>query len=159
MNSEEIAAAKDKRFSIGHLTLAQLVMAGAGLAFTTFLIVDFLLDSEVFFAQVPPIVESTETTVFVLCLFFLPVLALFPKTIRWSARGFFLASFIFGLGVWFWLLAGYEVWENSAAALRGYSNIVTFLLFGVALVYLSKSAGRYLAKKAAMLSSLSSNED
>jgi hypothetical protein len=134
----------------------RLVMAVVGLAFTVFVIIDFLLDSEAFLAQVPPIIEITETVALAFCMFVLPPLALFPKTIGLSARGFLLASFIFGLGVWFYgLLAAYEVWERGAAALKGYGDIAVLLLFGLSLAYLSRSAGRYLSKKADILSSVS----
>lgn len=117
--------------------------------------------------KVLPFLISATNIGTVFCIVFLLPLSLFRATRIVSVWGFFIASYLFGLGVWMYgFLVTYDLWGGRgvfiglvlgvvgivplgiiAAALKGLWFIAGDLVYGIALTYGARAFALYLAVK------------
>ncbi len=114
-----------------------------------------------------PILANISNYCLLLCAFVLLPLSLFKSTRTFSCWFFFMSSYVFGLCVWmFGLIVTYQLWGGGglilglifggvgvvplgilASAIKGLWIVCSELIFGVLLVYGTRTFAIYLVNK------------
>ena len=144
-----------------------VILGLAGLAGFIFLVA-VLINGTAFLAEkILPLLITATNIATLLCIVVLLPLALFRRTRIVSVWGFFIASYIFGLGVWMYgFLVTYDLWGGTgvfiglvlgivgvvplgiiAAALHGMWYYAAELIYGLVLTYGARTFAIYLMRK------------
>jgi hypothetical protein len=111
------------RATVGVIKTVGMVILGIA-GFVAFVFaVAMLIHGTVFVTEkaLPYVITATNIATAICILVFLP-LALFRATRNASFWGFYLASFIFGLGVWMYgFLVTYDLWGGTGISLASFS--------------------------------------
>lgn len=148
-------------------TAGMVILGLAGFVAFIFAVV-LLIHGTLFVAEkVLPYLITATTIATAICIFVFLPLALFRATRPASVWGFYLASFIFGLGVWMYgFLVTYDLWGGTgifvglilgvvgvvplgilAAALHGIWYYAAELIYGLFLTFGARTFALYLMRK------------